>query len=973
MDKLRQTILAEEMNHGSIPFWSWNDKLEDGELRRQIGNMHDLKMKGFFMHARGGLETEYLSDEWFHAVETCVREAEKLGMEAWSYDEYGWPSGFAGGILLRDRENLAAFLTAETGKAYPVNDPDVLAVFRKTEDGMEFLPAFSEGNDFILIRRGYDESYVDTLNPEITRKFIGATHEVYEKRLSAADFGTVMPGFFTDEPQYYRWNTPYSDTLPAIFEKEYGYPLIPGLAALFFDYDGAEEFRYDYYLLLHRLFTNGFIRPIYEWCGEHGVKITGHAVEESSLSGQMMCCGGVMPFYEYEHIPGIDYLGRGIANALAPKQLGSVCAQLGKKYALSEMFACCGWDVTPGELKRIAEMQYANGVNLMCQHLYSYSIRGQRKRDYPCHYSDHNPWQKYLLPFNTYFNRLGAALSVGEEYAPVLVLHPIRSAYLHYIRFQDKLGRLDGELDRLVRTFTERQIPYHFGDETLLAKYGKADGNEIVLGNCRYSVVVLPDCETIDRSTAALLREFLAAGGKLAAFGRLPDRIDGRKADLSFLKPNMSLDELDAVSGLTVRTEDGKNAYLHTAMRKTEEGRLIFLANTGSGTFRDLRVNLKSAAALSALDLNTMTYLPLRTRREADGSCTVLVSLGDSASVLLTEKDAGALPFEASGEQAYLSLPDEMRFETKPENMIVLDYADYETENGKKTGIAVMGIKDGLLRERYHGNVKLTYRFRVKEIPEKLLAVAEPLPYSSVTVNGHPVGPNGEYRLDRSFLTYDIARYAVKGENLLTFEFPYRQRDYVYYVLYGGVSESLRNCLSFDTEIEPVYLFGSFGVEADAPFTESVRGTVLCDGGFALTAQKDTVDLKDPLRDGYPFFTGEMTVKGRIAWHPGMPTVLRLGGRFAAASLTVNGKDMGDALFDDRFDLSDVLHDGENGVRLTLCNSRRNLLGPHHFPDPEPYAVGPNVFSLEKQWQDGKCGSYPDRYSFMRFGINFGS
>ena len=46
-----------------VPFWSWNDKLEPDELRRQIGAMQDAGMGGFFMHARGGLETEYLSEE----------------------------------------------------------------------------------------------------------------------------------------------------------------------------------------------------------------------------------------------------------------------------------------------------------------------------------------------------------------------------------------------------------------------------------------------------------------------------------------------------------------------------------------------------------------------------------------------------------------------------------------------------------------------------------------------------------------------------------------------------------------------------------------------------------------------------------------------------------------------------------------------------------------------------------------------
>ena len=96
-----------------VPFWSWNDKLEPDELRRQIGAMQDAGMGGFFMHARGGLETEYLSEDWFRAVEASVDEAKRRGMQAWCYDENGWPSGFAGGKLLEDPENRAHYLRFE--------------------------------------------------------------------------------------------------------------------------------------------------------------------------------------------------------------------------------------------------------------------------------------------------------------------------------------------------------------------------------------------------------------------------------------------------------------------------------------------------------------------------------------------------------------------------------------------------------------------------------------------------------------------------------------------------------------------------------------------------------------------------------------------------------------------------------------------------------------------------------------------
>ena len=82
-----------------VPFWSWNEKLNVPETLRQVGLMDDVGIGGFFMHARGGLQTEYMGEEWFENVTACVEDAEKRGMHAWAYDENGWPSGFGGGVV----------------------------------------------------------------------------------------------------------------------------------------------------------------------------------------------------------------------------------------------------------------------------------------------------------------------------------------------------------------------------------------------------------------------------------------------------------------------------------------------------------------------------------------------------------------------------------------------------------------------------------------------------------------------------------------------------------------------------------------------------------------------------------------------------------------------------------------------------------------------------------------------------------
>ena len=59
-----------------IPFWSWNEKLDPEETREQIRMMEAAGIGGFFMHARGGLQTPYMEEEWFENVTASVEEAE---------------------------------------------------------------------------------------------------------------------------------------------------------------------------------------------------------------------------------------------------------------------------------------------------------------------------------------------------------------------------------------------------------------------------------------------------------------------------------------------------------------------------------------------------------------------------------------------------------------------------------------------------------------------------------------------------------------------------------------------------------------------------------------------------------------------------------------------------------------------------------------------------------------------------------
>jgi len=971
MRDLVNDIKKNAITHGSLPFWSWNDKLEEKELRRQINNMHDIGMNGFFMHARGGLETEYLSEDWYNCVHACVDEAKKLGMEAWSYDENGWPSGFAGGILLKDPKNHATWLKYEVSDVYPTED-DVLGVYSLSDDGKLTKLDAPNGGEYHIIRQRYDESYVDTMDAEITRKFIDETYEDYKKKVG---FSKYMPGFFTDEPQYYRWHTPWSNKMPQEFEKAYGYSVFSALPALFIDFDGADEFRYDYFYLCHKLFTNNFIKVIYDWCEENGCQLTGHAVEESNLHGQMWCCGGVMPFYEYEHIPGIDYLGRALATDLAPKQIGSACAQLGKKKVMSEMFACCGWDVSPTELKNIAELQYAGGINMMCQHLYSYSERGQRKRDYPAHYSEHLPWQSSLADFNRFFNNLGYTLSLGTEYANTLVIHPIHSAYLKYKREIDgaSIADLEENTVALSNLLSQNQIPYHYGDETMMARMASVEGDKIKVGLCTYEYVVIPYSYTLDGTTAELLKKYIANGGKVWLFSDAPTRIDGRIADMSWLKANVDFETIKNAAKVQISL-DGKNVdKLRLEVRETEDGRILYLVNLSDNIYTDVSVKIRDCKSAYILDMDSLEKRAVRAAVKED-DLEILINVGASESFIIVEgDDVPMLPAEKTTSfPKPLTLSGKWKFASLPQNMMNLDYVrlsyngvDFEEPK------PFVAIKDRLLWEKYKGEIWLKFEFVVKEMPASLFTAVEPLKYTSIKVNGNDIELSNDWWYDRSFRTADILKYVKLGKNDITLSLDYFQRDYVYYVLYGGVSESLRNCLNFDTEIENIYLFGNFAVYTDkSKFKYDVRHSVCYDGEFAIKAQSDCIDPKDIVTDGYPFFGGTIEIENTYNYKSGDPTMIVLTGRYAVAEVSVNGKAAGTLMFTDHIDLADMLKAGENTITVKLSNAYRNLMGPHHRKDPEPYGVGPTTFSYEKEWKDGICARFYPRYAFVRFGID---
>ncbi len=945
VDEVIKRLETVENTYRPIPFWSWNGKLEIQTLKQQIRWMRETGNGGFFMHARSGLKTQYLSDEWMQCIEACAEEAGD--MQAWIYDENGWPSGFAGGKLLKNAEDRDRYLSHSVGKF----DSTATVNYYLDNGCLIRTKSAVAGKTHLNVTVHSSASTADVLNPEVTDKFLALTHQVYKERFGA-DFSNKIAGFFTDEPQYQRWHTPYTTVIADYFRIQFGQDIFDYIGLLFVEAKGYRTFRYRYWKAMQHLLLNNFSKRVYDWCEENGVKLTGHYVEEVSMGYQIMCCAGVMPFYEYEHIPGIDWLGRGTDNELSPRQVGSAACQLGKHQIITEAFGCCGHEVTPKELGRILGFQYVNGVNLLCHHLVPYVENGSCKRDYPAHYSPRNPWVKESFgEFNNYVSRLSKLMACSAEQVNVAVLHPIRSSYFDYKRdfAEFGIGNQDAQLRRDCRLLSANGVAYHFLDETLLEKYGFVAEDRIGCGKCSYEYLVLPHILTMDASTEELLRQYVENGGKVLIFGEIPGYLEGETHRYEYLRSNCSFADILAAQPMAVKHS---NHDLYYSYRMWEKTPFIMVQNASAER------SYTQAFSVSE-DIHSFVKLDLQTLTTSQIPLTVTVEPEETLLLFPSGQRIEHLPCK---EETAFSLHNGQVSYT--DNYMTLDMVRYSYDgHAFSHPYPCRGLFQKLLWEHYEGPIYLKYEFTIKEKPDRIALLAEKCSVGEQWLNGnslqmHPKGHETDFTWQA-----DIADLIHAGLNDYTVKVHWHQNEQVYYALFGeNVTESLKNCIVYDSELEAVYLTGAFGVYSDEPFADD--GQYAFGEGFYIG--KSPEQITEPVFDGFPFFRGELIVQQKMLFEEGA-THLRVNGTYQSAKVWINGQYAGKLLLDRVLDVAQLVHPGENAVRIAFMISNRNLLGPHHYTDKSSReSVGPYVWELTREWVKDEKAGYRSNYELIK-------
>ncbi|MBI4978458.1 MAG: glycoside hydrolase [Spirochaetes bacterium] len=955
------------------PFWSWNAELDNDELVRQIHEMADKGWGGYFMHSRVGLITPYLGKNWHDNIRACVKAAAETGTDAWLYDEDKWPSGFAGGIVPESgpEYRMRVLICVEEKDLKP--ETDTLLTTHE-HNGKRYVIA---KHIMPLGDTWYNgTSYVDMMNPAVVKKFLDVTIDGYKKEVGR-HFGKEIPGIFTDEPCYlhygkYLGSLPWTEGLPAFFQKLKGYDLAASLAGLFFPVGAYRKLRFDFFDSATRLFLESFGKQYYKKCEENNLIFTGHYMAEDNLQSQTQWVGAAMPMYEFQHWPGIDKLARHVEQTVTVKQVSSAAEQLKKERTFCEVFGVNGQHFDFKGRRWIHNWEAALGVNFVNHHLSLYTMMGERKRDFPANFFYQQPYWEHEQGLSDYFGRLNYMLTRGTRDIDILMLHPIGSYWSEYdvLSFkglnpwgadipESNAKAVDRSFKQITDRLLSRRLDFHYGDEMIMENHGRVDGKKWIVGAGAYDYVIVPPSITWRMKTVDMLTTFAKNGGTIVFIGNPPTLVDADKpvdyrAQFSGAKFVANADEAVAfIRSLKKDVIDVRNVplsreadeiFIH--QRTLEDGRtLLFLTNTHESKVINARVTLPFIGGVDYLSCETGDIVPFPVTSE-NGSMRFDYTFyaGDGLMLVIDKKaqpkDPKELPeYHTTALTAWKGIPNE-------DNIVRCDRITL-TMNGETvlTNAPLHKAWASIFYKAADGTpFTAEYKFNVKDIPSgKVNAVIEMAQnLDSITLNGKPVKPGSHiWHNDPAFIMLDISKAIAKGVNVLTIA-----GKKVNNITAAGCHRRVRES-EFpykNTELEAVYITGDFGVSS---WENREFSIVKKDYG--------SLDMHDITLTGYPFYAGTCSFMSKMSMKkkPHEAYIEFSDVQVPSVEVRINGKKAGIVMWSPlRIDITKLLKEGSNTVEVVFPTDLYNLMGPNPYPMGLPKGVSPGTFLDDNSWSD---------------------
>ena len=952
-------------DYASAPLWTWNDMLTEEQI---VSSMEDLAGQGVkqaFVHPRPGLMTPYLSDDWFRLWKVALREAERLDMNIWIYDENSYPSGFAGGIVSEAiPEARGKRLDIKQVGEAPAATDNLIAAFRidgenyadvtaKVKAGEE-LP---EG-DYLVCSYSLSPTggwfggrfYVDLLHPGVTEKFIDVTLEAYRREIGD-QFGKRMPGWFTDEPHLAPGGgLHWSLHLPELFEKRWGYSLVENLPSLIRPVGDWKRVRHNYYQLLLEQFIECWSKPCYEYCEKHGIEFTGHYWEHGWPDAGHG--GDNMAMYAWHQRPAIDTLMNDyqegphaqFGNVRAVLELASVANQMGCERTLCEAYGAGGWDLRFEDMKRIGDWLYVLGVNTLDEHLSYITIRGARKRDHPQSFSYHAPWWDSYHVMAEYFTRLSLIMSRGEQVNEILVLEPTTSAWM-YQGDRKKLGPLGDRFQKLVTDLAKQQVEFDLGCEDIVTRHGSVDGDRFVVGERSYHTVVLPpDMENVHSKTLELLEKYCRGGGQLLCCGPAPTRVDGSESTAAGDLANQpgfgtcSADELvGTLRGLSnkefsITQKKGDKGILFHQRRRVDDGQFVLLVNTSidSPCTGSLGAD---AGGIQQWDLHTgevSAYFCLHKGDLLAGNTAFPVNthftLPPCGSLLLFLPNKQTLPAAITRVRKGNSVSPvgEMTVRRLTPNVLTLDFVDLTIGEESQKAIYVCDAAKTIFQK--HGLSAGNPWSRAVQFGDELITKKFPADSGFSASYRFTIEESVPGTLEIVIERSDLYTITCNGKPVEAtkdtwwLDKAFGRLDLSKVARVGeNVVTLTASPLTIWHELEPAYVIGDFRVEP-------------AESGFTIKAARP-IELGSWKGQGMPLYGHSVAYKQdfEVPEKSGAYEVELPKWYGSVAKVVVNGEMAGHIVCQPwKLDVAEHIRPGKNTIEVVVVGTLKNTLGPHH-------------------------------------------
>ncbi|HUU43746.1 MAG TPA: glycosyl hydrolase, partial [Planctomycetota bacterium] len=759
---------------------------------------------------------------------------------------------------------------------------------------------------------------------------------------------------------------PWTASFVEEFKTRRGYDILDALPSYFYDGPRSVKVRHDYWKTVTELFAQNFSKQLGTWSREHGFALTGHYNAEGSLLSQMNSAGAVMPNYVWQDAPGIDILTEQRYEYLTAKQCSSVASQFGRKWVLSELYGCTGWEFTFEGMKWVGDWQFALGVTLRCPHLTLYTLKGCAKRDYPPSFNYNSTWWKYNRVHEDYFARLAACLTEGRPVRDILLVHPIASAWCEYDNERPEgPTRWNRRFEATMRTLLAQHRDFDLGDEMILADYADVKSGRLRVRKSSYPVVVLPPMLTMSTSTAELLERFLKSGGKVVALeptATLVDALRTRRLAKIWKHRNTTVvagsaalgEALDDTLAPTVRIRTTHGQELEPVLyqlRRAGKKRILFMCNTDRDVAHDAEIVLAETGAVEEWDPLTGKTREVQTFGTNDGTLwrTGFGPAGSRLFIIDTAKkpvdpSTGSGPdddarFDAMSYPAWEFWYDHIlrpgrktaevllgpvwKFTRTDPNVLTLDRCRYRLQRSKLSTEMPVWLAQKAVRKKLglrpvweNGGVQ---RWCWIDSPEKIGKAPTEYHFAFTVADV----PRGKVQLvlegsEHFTITLNGKKVPTKvtgwylDRAMHTIRLPR---------LKPGENTLVLSCDTVDEmQVEDCFLLGDFGVDARTR---------------AITPEPRVLHSGDWSLQGYANYAGGMVYETTVDMGATKPTAALVHlGKFSATvvAVRVNGKEAGFIPWRsaDGLDVAKHLKPGANRIEIEVMGSPKNMLGPLH-------------------------------------------